>query len=119
MPSDVQFVQCLHCDRNQRRRFRARLWWTCRFCGKKNPGPVIVKQLLGEKLKIEPEPTAKLTNGASTPVGVAATIIQSGKSKEAPTSAPPAAKKEAPTAPVAVAAPVQKGRSLLGRVMHG
>lgn len=117
VPTDALYVHCFHCGRNQRRRFSG-TWFTCKHCGKRNPGPAMLGQLLGDKLGITPAANTNATNGASAPVN-GGTVIKSGKSKEAVTTAPAAAKKEAPKAPAPPPAPAQKGRSLIGRVMHG
>ncbi len=125
VPSDALYVHCFHCGRNQRRRFRG-TWFTCKHCGKRNPGPSILGELLRDRLGIAPAanttPAASVTvvtNGATKAPANGGTLIKSGKSKEAATSTPAAAKKEAPKKPATTSPPAEKGRSLLGRVMHG
>lgn len=46
MSSDEVKLQCLFCPHKQTVRLRAGSWWTCKKCGKRNPGPSAVRDVL-------------------------------------------------------------------------
>lgn len=70
--------RCLFCDHNNKRRHTRRgATWTCGSCGQLNPGPGMLKAIVGRFAT--PPADAKHTNGAPPPAAtpkVAATTIK-------------------------------------------
>lgn len=45
-PTRTDRVRCLHCKKAQTKHSRAGLWFNCRYCGKRNPGPAISEAVI-------------------------------------------------------------------------
>jgi hypothetical protein len=134
-PSHFYFSpRCLFCNKNNgRRNSKKGRYWKCRHCGEINPGPGMLKAMVGRFT--QPPASAAHTNGhvaePITPaVNVAAATAPAAvvtKIKAAPAAAPravpakptpkAAVPKTKPT-PAAAAPPAQKP-SFLERVMYG
>jgi len=116
-PEPTHFVftpQCLFCGKNSRpRNSRKGRYWRCRKCGEMNPGPGMIKAMVGRFTN--PPANGKHAKAAPAAQPVAATVAVATTIKgapAAPTTKPvspskPAAAKTRPS-PVKPAAPEKK-----------
>jgi hypothetical protein len=117
--------RCLFCDKNNKRRHARRgRTWICEFCGEANPGPGMLKAIVGRF--ITPPATTKAGargNGAAEPQPAKVTATKIKGASEAPKVAPTAAapaKEVAPAAePVTPPAAPAAGKGILDRVLYG
>jgi hypothetical protein len=99
--------RCLFCDKNNSRRHTRRgQTWKCKHCGEMNPGPGMLKAIVGRFTAPPAGATPGVhANGATQPTPkVAGTKIKGAESATKPAAKPPAA--PAVTKPAAKAPPI-------------
>ena len=124
--------RCLFCNKNNRRRHTRRgRTWTCKFCGETNPGPGMLRAIVGRFTTPPAAPVHQVKNGkpdasaapsAETPAAAPAAVAVATRIKSSSNGAvtkpavvakaKPAAKKPAPPPP-----PPVKKASLFDKVM--